>query len=323
MLSGCLDSLAGLVDEVVLVDTGSADATPQIAAARGARVLHLPWGDDFAAARNHALDQAHGRWVLSVDADERAVGPGGSACPAQALRNLLAGEPAWDVFSLRVDSGPEPSERPWGEGWRPCLFRADPRRRWVGVIHECLAGPPDDRRARIAELSLRHLGARSDPPTAQRKHARNIGILRRALGKAPGASELHWYLGLELDAAGAHEEARRELDAAWAPVANDPAAWSPQWSHLAAALVLASLRVGMAEHGLRVSREVLGRHPQSPEFWWLLAACLRARAMPGAAQVAARAGLGVAEPDPAISYRRADIRDLLRRQLADTPVPAI
>ncbi len=70
-LAGCLDSLAGLVDEIVVVDTGSTDHSPDIAAAHGARVHHHAWREDFSAARNEALDCAVGDWILYIDADER------------------------------------------------------------------------------------------------------------------------------------------------------------------------------------------------------------------------------------------------------------
>lgn len=60
-----------LYDEAVVVDTGSRDGTAAAAAAGGARVVEFAWSDDFAAARNAALAQARGRWILSLDADER------------------------------------------------------------------------------------------------------------------------------------------------------------------------------------------------------------------------------------------------------------
>lgn len=60
-----------LYDEAVVVDTGSRDGTAAAAAAAGARVFEFAWSDDFAAARNAALAQARGRWILSLDADER------------------------------------------------------------------------------------------------------------------------------------------------------------------------------------------------------------------------------------------------------------
>jgi glycosyltransferase involved in cell wall biosynthesis len=69
-LGRCLDSVRGLADEIVVVDTGSTDGTREIAASYGARLVDFAWCDDFAAARNESLRQATGRWVLWLDADE-------------------------------------------------------------------------------------------------------------------------------------------------------------------------------------------------------------------------------------------------------------
>lgn len=69
-LGRCLQSVRGLVDEMVVVDTGSTDATVDLATQAGARVFHFPWGNDFAAARNESLRHCTGDWVLVLDADE-------------------------------------------------------------------------------------------------------------------------------------------------------------------------------------------------------------------------------------------------------------
>jgi hypothetical protein len=68
-LDGCLASLRGLVDEIVVVATGSVDDTVAVAHAHRAVVDEIDWCDDFSAARNHSLDLASGEWVLHVDAD--------------------------------------------------------------------------------------------------------------------------------------------------------------------------------------------------------------------------------------------------------------
>ncbi|MBX0331304.1 glycosyltransferase family 2 protein, partial [Oscillochloris sp. ZM17-4] len=70
-IGGCLDSLAGLADEVVvLLDNRTRDATAAICAARGARVIRAPWRG-FPAQRNLALSICRAPWVLFIDADER------------------------------------------------------------------------------------------------------------------------------------------------------------------------------------------------------------------------------------------------------------
>ncbi len=69
-LPGCLASVTELVDEIVIADTGSTDNTVEIATKAGAKVIPIEWQDDFAAARNQALAQVTGDWVLVLDADE-------------------------------------------------------------------------------------------------------------------------------------------------------------------------------------------------------------------------------------------------------------
>ncbi|MEQ9484654.1 tetratricopeptide repeat protein [Coleofasciculus sp. F4-SAH-05] len=65
-----LESVQPVVDEMVILDTGSSDRTVDIATDYGARVYHFQWCNDFSAARNHALQYVRGKWVLVLDADE-------------------------------------------------------------------------------------------------------------------------------------------------------------------------------------------------------------------------------------------------------------
>ncbi|WP_414527239.1 glycosyltransferase [Nodularia chucula] len=69
-LPKCLDSVKAVVDEMIILDTGSSDRTPNIAQEMGAKVYHFQWCDDFSAARNAALKYVTGDWILVLDADE-------------------------------------------------------------------------------------------------------------------------------------------------------------------------------------------------------------------------------------------------------------
>jgi len=69
-LSQCLQSAEGVVDEIVIVDTGSSDATHEIACRHKARIVHHQWKEDFSDARNVSLAHATSEWILFLDADE-------------------------------------------------------------------------------------------------------------------------------------------------------------------------------------------------------------------------------------------------------------
>ncbi|WP_339377658.1 glycosyltransferase [Calothrix sp. NIES-2100] len=69
-LPKCLSSVNNVVDEIVVLDTGSSDRTPEIATAYGAKVHHFKWNNNFSTARNEALKYVTGDWILVLDADE-------------------------------------------------------------------------------------------------------------------------------------------------------------------------------------------------------------------------------------------------------------
>jgi glycosyltransferase involved in cell wall biosynthesis len=85
-LARCLQSL-DWVDEIIVVDTGSTDKTVAIAQAMGAKIFHIDW-KGFGPARQYALEQAVGPWILSIDADEEV-----SPDLRQELQNILTAEP--------------------------------------------------------------------------------------------------------------------------------------------------------------------------------------------------------------------------------------
>ncbi len=94
-LGECLASLAGLADEIVVLDDGSTDATVEIARAAGARVEHRTF-DDFGRQKQAALEFTTGEWVLSIDADERVTPP-----LAEQIRSTIAEPGAADGYWIR------------------------------------------------------------------------------------------------------------------------------------------------------------------------------------------------------------------------------
>src|SRR5260221_9659932 len=86
-IEDCLRSLHGVVDEIVLVDTGSRDDTIEKARRFSVSFHTFAWSGDFSAARNYAIEQATGDWILYIDADERLEIPA-----EERLNDLLSDE---------------------------------------------------------------------------------------------------------------------------------------------------------------------------------------------------------------------------------------
>ncbi len=206
-------SVAGLADEVVVVDTGSADGTPELAEAADARVLRSAWNHDFAAARNTALEASRGEWVLFLDADEE-LDPL-SASEVRAV--LLGGE--WDAAEVLIQNRLAGSSALSGIAHRYCrLFRKLPGVAFRGRVHEQILPSLIDAGARVKRTSIRilHSGYALDPASMRAKQERNLALLEREVNDHPQDGFIRFHLGVTLFALERRDEAARALRAALA-----------------------------------------------------------------------------------------------------------
>src|SRR4051794_27908898 len=101
-LPACIAAMRGLADEIVVHDTGSVDDTVAVARRLGATVIEGGWHDDFAAARNVALDRCSATWIIHVDADEVL---GGDLAGLRKLLEAAAGtQVEVDGFIVAIDN---------------------------------------------------------------------------------------------------------------------------------------------------------------------------------------------------------------------------
>jgi tetratricopeptide (TPR) repeat protein len=203
-LPRCLDSARPWVDEIVVVDTGSTDATPDVARTRGACVISWAWRDDFAAARNESLRHATADWILVLDADEHLADGAGEAL-RHAVRTAPDDVVAWLVKIVCPRDGDGGLTR---LNWFPRLFRNLPGVRFEGVIHEQIIGSLAGLgRMERAPVEVLHAGYARTPADMAAKAERNMRLLLRQLHDEPTYSpgwfqlaETHVLLG-NLDAA--------------------------------------------------------------------------------------------------------------------------
>lgn len=223
-LPGCLASVEGLCSERIIVDTGSKDGTVQIAEDAGARVIHFPWCDDFAAARNAGIRAASGDWILVLDADER-LGPGdGERLRLEVSRATtpcglleLHDASALDASPTDVLSGRARLGEPMAV---PRLFKRTDDLAFEGVVHESVrpwllrnGGGTWATGARII-----HYGAVPSLRAEREKSQRNARLLEHRLATDPEDFTIHGYLVHEYLAAGDIERAWSTAEEGWARV---------------------------------------------------------------------------------------------------------
>jgi glycosyltransferase involved in cell wall biosynthesis len=189
----------------VVVDTGSTDATREIARRHGAVLYDFPWIDDFGAARQFAFDQASGDWVFWVDADDVVL-------HADRIRDLAALAPEAVIgihwrYVLSRDAAGEPTF----EFWRERLVRNDGSFRWAGRVHEALVAQRPGQQIQSDEVVVEHHPKPEDPSD---QIGRNLRILEAEYAEHDGDLEPRklFYLGREYADHGQNDQAIATLE---------------------------------------------------------------------------------------------------------------
>jgi len=200
-LAHCLKSVETLVDEIIIVDTGSRDKTVEIAQAFGARIYHFKWCDDFAAARNESLKYCLSPWVLVLDADE-AIDP----LDYEKIRDACIHQTA-DVYELTIrnymssslstthDIGAAPNKSAYSEGKEYPFYTDNPCMRLVrrfeglsfsGKIHETIGKTVLSLGKSIGKLDavIHHYG-KADRDREENKAQYYFTLARREAEKKP------------------------------------------------------------------------------------------------------------------------------------------
>jgi glycosyltransferase involved in cell wall biosynthesis len=204
----CIKSIKPIVDELIVVDTGSTDNTVKIAESLGAAVHHITWQNSFSDARNAAMEYATGEWIVFIDADEyfrkgdeRKVRPllerMRKVKPKEYMRTCRIFLERWDYRAERFAPGspehPENSEQPLPRNWfeitsNARILHKGNRFAYVGTVHESYThkdgSDPLDYYDPNNDIVLYHDGY-SDT-LFQSKVERNAELLKEELHTAQG-----------------------------------------------------------------------------------------------------------------------------------------
>lgn len=171
-LRRCLRSVNGLVDEMIVVDTGSTDRTVEIAEKMGAKVFSFTWINDFSAARNYGLDRSDGDWNLILDGDEYLR----EADREKLETELSSRQGLWLGCITRYDAFQDEEGLSVSTALLPRLLPKGVL--YEGIIHEQPAGNHPSYRV---DLQADH-----DGYLYQDKGERNLPYLEKAVKAHPG-----------------------------------------------------------------------------------------------------------------------------------------
>lgn len=172
-LPQCLESIKDVVDEIIIVDTGSTDRTVEIARQYTDKVFFHPWNNDFSEARNVSLSYATGDWILQIDADEEL-----ERKDIPLLYQVIDSD-LYDVVFVTILN--KLSGGQWGQHRFQRLFRRG-QAHYEGIVHNQLVYDGD---SAVANVRLYHYGYHLTPEQMRAKYERTGALLRQQIAEDP------------------------------------------------------------------------------------------------------------------------------------------
>lgn len=177
LLAQCLDSVEGVADEIIIVDTGSTDRTVEIARKHTDKIFSHQWQDSFSEARNHSLSYATCDWILQIDADEELFQE-----DIPILRGALAAaQNVPDIDAILVALLSDLPGKITSKHYFPRIHRRG-RAHYEGIVHNQLVYQGKDM---VAEIRFRHYGYALSPEEMEHKAQRSEALLLTQIEEDP------------------------------------------------------------------------------------------------------------------------------------------
>ncbi len=185
-LPRCLDSVRGVVDEIVIVDTGSTDRTVEIAESYGARVFNHPWEGNFSKARNYSLKYATCDWILILDADEEL-----NKEDAPKLKEIAKNK-EFKIVSFIIKNKYKDSTQE-GHAQMVRLYKNFNGVHYTGIVHNAIQYSG---KCLYSSITIIHHGYNLSEVKMEEKFMRTSTLLKKQIEKDPDNPVPHMYLGV-------------------------------------------------------------------------------------------------------------------------------
>lgn len=181
-----LASMSTVADEMIVVDTGSTDNTVKLAEDAGAKVYSFAWCNDFSAAKNYALEQARGNWILFLDADEYFT-PASQKKVRPLLERLEPNIKVEGVLCRLVNIDTDDNNRIMTTIVQLRMFRNRRNLRYQGRVHEVLSLTEGRTVELASEIEIYHTGYSKH--IVQAKLRRNLQLIQERIAENGGRQE--------------------------------------------------------------------------------------------------------------------------------------
>ncbi|MCL2222117.1 MAG: glycosyltransferase [Oscillospiraceae bacterium] len=200
-----------IMSEQIVVDTGSSDCTVEKAKSMGAKVYSFKWTNDFSAAKNFAIEQAKGEWIVFLDADEYMSPDSVKNLQTVIKKVKTTPQLSEKVLAITCDLvNVDDNDRPQSVYDIIRVIKNVPCIRYAGIIHEQIEVDAENI-MRSDDLEVIHTGYSVSAIAETNKHERNIKLLREALKEKPDDLTLKAYLADSLKHK-EDEESQREAE---------------------------------------------------------------------------------------------------------------
>lgn len=199
-LPGCLNSIKDVVDEIIIVDTGSTDKTVEIAKSFGAKIYYYQWNNNFSEARNESLKYATKDWILIMDADDEFFSD-----DKEKFKTLLSNKLDKDVvyfFETLNYCGSAVENSTITVNLNPRLFKNNHGFQYDGEVHNQLVNPAYDYKGNSEPIRIYHYGYLEKNIVSKDKRNRNISLLKEQIRKDGNNKYAYFNLGNEYFALG-------------------------------------------------------------------------------------------------------------------------
>lgn len=265
----CIQSMLSILDELIVIDTGSTDCTVELAKKYTNLIYSYTWKDDFAEARNFAISKASYPWIIFLDADEYF-----SERSLSNIRKTIDEENgSADAFMINGYNISLDSNQIADKFTVVRVFRNHPKIKYYGRIHESLKKTGNFVIADCTDIiEIFHTGYNRMIVEKQDKNERNIILLKRDLEDNPSNGNAHFYLSQQYVGMEKYEKvqfhANEALKHGISAIGREANAYV---NYIHSSLMLKNKSLASL---IELCNECINKHPKYPDIYLLLAECL-------------------------------------------------